>query len=287
MALPRGVEIRQYLIKQLDEIIKSGAKNVLVTNPDGFVFLSHGDIDPVDLSIAASLASAFQNTIRYLNSDFYYKLGLLLKKAIKINEVSLFQYILSYGDKTYVSIFIEGYSIISVVPDPTKIQEISDLLLKTIIQVMNVFRELRKRITIESPEIPVGITSIPTTTLEEVPVEEQINESLFIDPKIGYQHIRQVTLTALKVLEEKGDWLSALKAFQVISLYIKTLLKKNPQYTENNVIMTINRWVEKTVQRIQTLLRTYGNSSIDDKRKQILKQGLNQLLNYLRREIYK
>jgi len=287
LALPRGVEIRQYLIKQLDEIIKSGAKNVLVTNPDGFVFLSHGDIDPVDLSIAASLASAFQNTIRYLNSDFYYKLGLLLKKAIKINEVSLFQYILSYGDKTYVSIFIEGYSIISVVPDPTKIQEISDLLLKTIIQVMNVFRELRKRITIESPEIPVGITSIPTTTLEEVPVEEQINESLFIDPKIGYQHIRQVTLTALKVLEEKGDWLSALKAFQVISLYIKTLLKKNPQYTENNVIMTINRWVEKTVQRIQTLLRTYGNSSIDDKRKQILKQGLNQLLNYLRREIYK
>jgi len=291
LSLPQGIRIKETLLRHLEEAIKNGARNILITNPDGFVFISHGDVDSIDLSIAASLTTMFHRTLDYLNKDFCQKLSKLLKRKTSINEINLSQFVLSFDNRLYIAIFAEGYSLLSSIPSHEKIKEISDNLLKAMVNVIDVFRELKKRIPIKPRE--EIIEAAPEKKKEirpvkiELPMEKKINVKKFKDIKFAYQQIHNATITAINTIDTKGDWLSAYRQFQFIHSNVQALIKAHPELADNNVIKAINSWIMKTMKRIYTLLSQYGNSPIDEKRKEILKRGLTQLLNYLRRELYR
>ena len=42
----KGERIRKRIYKELDKVIRKGARGVIMVNPDGFIFLSAGDVSP-------------------------------------------------------------------------------------------------------------------------------------------------------------------------------------------------------------------------------------------------
>jgi len=276
------IALKDTIESSLTEIIRSGAKNAVMVNPEGFILMSIGDYDDVDEAVATYFVAAIPKSQIYLNDLSIRIFGRLLRRHITIRDIIIEQIQFSIDDRNYIGIYVEGYAIVANIADTSEQDKVRVALVRAVGNIIGILRRLKRRLVVAPAPVELEVPTVKT----EIPRAREFSAELkekFADKDLAYQYIKKYVLDVLASISEKGDWKTALQGFSSLRELIMLLIDSHSDLKENNVIQAILRWLVKTENKIQKMLEISKVDIIEEDKKEILKRGLMQLLSHLRR----
>ncbi len=269
--------IKQYLL----DVLGDGITGLAVISKDGFVIESVGELSSRDVGLSSVFSIAIPKMVDEINEKYVSKLNMLLDERAKLDSIHISGFSFKLGERQFLSIHIADFTFIASVRQGFELSQGFRLLLSVIPKVLDSFSGLSGR------KLSPFILAIPEQrSIEQrevsAPVTSLTNEKKIESLRIFVLKVRELVFDIKKSLIEHGDWNTTLQGFRRFKEKLDELNEIAPEIMEHPAIKAIDSWVNKTIERIESILETHGNERIDEERKNVLRRGLSKAVEYIR-----